>query len=74
MPITGDLVIQPLKAGKLFGVDVDHVSGLSSLVAAHRIFWLQVPEPAEQDGTETRPMVESSAANTQATRRRVVRS
>ena len=43
--ITGDSITNPLKAGQLFGGDVDYVAGPCSLIAAHRLGGLQVLEP-----------------------------
>jgi hypothetical protein len=45
-------VPHPLKAGELFGVDVDHVARSGPLVAAHWLCRLQVLEPAETQGLE----------------------
>jgi len=42
----------PLKAGQLFGVDVDHVAGLGPLVPAHSLFGLQVLEATQPLGFE----------------------
>jgi len=50
--ISGDQVTNPLKAGQLFGVDVDHVAGPCPLVAAHWLSRLQVLESAETLGLE----------------------
>jgi hypothetical protein len=50
--ISGDPVTNPLKAGELFGVDVDHVAWLCPLVAGHRLCRLQVLESAETQGLE----------------------
>ena len=43
-----------LKAGELFGVDVDHVAWPWPLVATYRLGGLQVLEPAETQGLEHR--------------------
>jgi len=51
-PIIGDPVTHSLKASQLFGIDVDHVAGSGPLVAAQRLGWLQVLEPAKPYGLE----------------------
>jgi hypothetical protein len=45
--VAGDPVADPLKAGQLFGVDMDHVAWLLPLVPLHRSLGLQVPQTAE---------------------------
>ena len=50
--ISGDPVTNPLKAGELFGVDVDHVAWPCPLVATYRLDRLQILEPAETQGLE----------------------
>jgi hypothetical protein len=50
--ITGDAVTDPLKAGQLFGVDVDHVAGQGPLVPADWFSGLQVLQATKPDGLE----------------------
>ena len=50
--ISGNPVTDALKAGELFGVDVDHVAWPFPLVATYRLGGLQVLEPAETQGLE----------------------
>jgi len=50
--VTRDPVTDPLKAGQLLGIDVDHVAWPRPLIAAYRLSWLQVLESAEAHGLE----------------------
>jgi hypothetical protein len=50
--VTGDAAANPFKAGQLFGVDVDHVAGLGSLIPIDCLSRLQVPQAPEPDGLE----------------------
>jgi hypothetical protein len=51
-PITSDPVADALKAGQLFGVDMDHVAWLGRLVAANGLGRLQILEPTETQSLE----------------------
>ena len=47
LAVAGDAMTDPAKAGKLFDVDMDQVSGMFTLVAQDRRLGFQIPESAK---------------------------
>jgi hypothetical protein len=47
LQVTGRAVADLVKAGELYDIDMDQVSGVVSLVAMHWRFGLEIPQPPE---------------------------
>ena len=73
--ISDDAMTDPLKAGQLLDVDMDHVAGPGPLVSPHGPSGLQTLEPSQPHDPEVaRPKVESGATRSALTQRSVQRS